>query len=58
MTAKELKKDFKKIDRYSKGLTLIFNRLRWILNILLGSKTSIVVYDSLTKKVERMDIGV
>lgn len=36
MTTKELKKDFKKIDRYSKGLSFVFNGLRWIPNILFG----------------------
>ena len=37
MTTKELKKGFKKIDRYSKGLSFVFNVLRWIPNILFGT---------------------
>ena len=36
MTTKELKKDFKKIGRYSKGISFAFNVLRLIPNILFG----------------------
>lgn len=36
MTTKELKKDFKKIGRYSKGISFAFNVLRWVPNILFG----------------------
>ena len=36
MTTKELKKDFKKIGRYSKGISFAFNVLRWIPNIIFG----------------------